>query len=400
MDGVNKNVLCILDDVFPHPHSINSWRGTEFFSYLDNFSNSLIITSLSSIGLLGKESKRKILNEFHQNHTQYSKRLIYDPKNIEYYLKNAGMAYLIFLNNIWTHLNILEKHEIPFIFELYPGGGFALGNIESDQKLRRVMESRCFKGVIVSNIVTYRYLLEGKYCQAQKVCFIPGCVLNNNSWEKDITTKKYFGYDKDTFDIAFAAYRYSDFGVDKGYDVFIQVIKTLHELSKKFRFHVVGNFDESIIDVNELKGYIEFYGVKETDWFNNFYKGVDVFVSPNRSSILNKGAFDGFPTGCCIEALVRKTVLIATDEMNQNNGQYENGKDIFIVNENPQIIVDRILFLFRYPYILRDMSENGCYRARDLYSYNRQIKTRINYLSKNLEQCVDIDRKEQFEENE
>ena len=32
-----KGKLFIVDDVFPHPRSVDSWRGVEFHSYLDNF---------------------------------------------------------------------------------------------------------------------------------------------------------------------------------------------------------------------------------------------------------------------------------------------------------------------------------------------------------------------------
>lgn len=295
-------------------------------------------------------------------------------------MQEADLVYFIFLNNVWRHLAALEKYKIPFVFELYPGGGFALNNTESDRKLETVLRSEYFKGIVVSSYVTYEYLLERAYCSSEQIFLIPGCILGNHAWKPELTQKKYYGIDKDVFDVVFAAYRYSETGSDKGYDTFVEAAKILHRKSDKFRFHVVGNFDETILDVGELKGSIQFYGIRDEKWFDEFYKNADVFISPNKSGILSEGTFDGFPTGCGMDALIRQVVLIAADELKQNHGQYDNGKDIYIVKNNLQIIVDRVWFLFQHPYMLKCIGKSGFEKASDIYSYKKQLKPRIEFL--------------------
>lgn len=378
--GNIKNVnLLILDDIYPHPNSLDSWRGIEISAYLDNFPNSTIYSTMSSISLLGNYTKEEIISRFYKMKPSYISRFVYEEK--EACIKKADFVYSIFLNNIWENLEHIEKYGIPFAFELYPGGGFALDNEESDEKLRRVLCSDFFSGVIVTNIVTYNYLISKNYCLRNKVSLIAGCVLNNQVWQEQYILKKNFGFEKENFDIAFVAYKYSKYGIDKGYDIFVKVAKELHKISNKFHFHVVGNFNEEVLEVNDLAGFIHFYGIQNAKWFNDFYQDIDVLLSPNKAFVLNEGAFDGFPTGCGIDAIIRKTVLIASDELNQNTlGQYQNGTDLYIVLNDPRLIIDRILFLYRYPHVLKKMSYLGFEKAKTIYSDAMQLKTRISFL--------------------
>jgi glycosyltransferase involved in cell wall biosynthesis len=383
-----KGKLFIVDDVFTHPRSVDSWRGVEFHSYLDNFFEAQIITSLASIKLLNSMAEDEIMREYQQKYPQYKNRVSALSENEFLCLQDADMAYFIFLNNVWSSLDAIEKYKTPFIFQLYPGGGLALNNIESDRKLREVMQSYYFRGVIVSSIVIYQYLIEYGFCHKEQILLLPGCVMNNQVWKDAAIDKRYYGKDKDCFDIAFASYRYSKYGEDKGYDVFVKAAQTLHKISDKFKFHVIGNYDEKILDVSNLGDAIKFYGVRDVNWFNAFYQDIDVFLSPNKSSILDGGSFDGFPTGCGMDALIRKVVLIATDDLEQNNGQYCNGMDIFIVKNNLQIIMDRIMFLFQHPYMLKRYGECGFKKAKELYSYERQIRPRIQFINSILKQNI------------
>lgn len=383
-ESISKKFV-ILDDIFPHPYSLNSWRGIEFFSYLDNFQDTMILSTLDSISLLGGYSKEEIIELYEENYPLYFEKFqcLEQKKTLD--LENAGFVYSIFLNNIWNNMEYIEKYRIPFVFELYPGGGFALDNLESDQKLKKIMASECFKGVIVSSVVTYEYLLNKKMCEKSKINLIQGCIVN--SWNRGEKTKKLtYGSQKETFDIAFAAYKYSEKGHDKGYDVFIAVAKELSKISKDFVFHVIGNFDEQTIDVTSLGKRIHFYGVREETWFEDFYKNVDVFLSPNRAFELNKGSFDGFPTGCAIDALLEEVVLIATDELRQNMGQYINGEDLFIVDNNITIIMDRILYLYNNPQKIYEIGHRGAVRAKYIYSKEKQILPRVEYLKNKMKE--------------
>src|SRR4030066_370297 len=72
---------------------------------------------------------------------------------------NAKLFYCVFINNIYDNLNWLEKFKIPFIFTLYPGGGFQINNEIIDKKLKIVFNSPMFKKVIVTQIFTLDYLI-------------------------------------------------------------------------------------------------------------------------------------------------------------------------------------------------------------------------------------------------
>lgn len=388
MEAYKKGKLYIIDDLFPHPRSVHSWRGTEFHAYLDIFFEAQIQTSLSSVGLVGAMSQDAILAQYEKQYPQYVKRLSVLEEGENARLQDAEMVYFVFLNNAWKYLEAVERAGIPFVFELYPGGGLALYQEESDRKLEAVMKSSCFRGVIVTNNVVYDYLLEHNYCRKEQILLVPGCVLDNRVWQKSGGNKRYYGREKKTFDIAFASYRYSKYGEDKGYDTFLEVAKHLHDKSDKFRFHVIGNYDKTILDIGRLEGFISYYGVHASEWFNKFYQDMDVFLSPNKSSILRSRAFDGFPTGCAVDAAIRKVVLIAADELELNHGQYQNGKDIFIVENNVQVILDRILFLYRYPSMLKRMGESGYEKAKGLYSFERQMEPRIGLIDSVLRKSV------------
>ena len=86
-------------------------------------------------------------------------------------------------------------------------------------------------------------------------------------------------------------------GVDKGYDVFIEVARRLRGLHGDIVFHVVGSFDESDIDVSDLQEGIKFYGVRQTDFFPGFYASMDIIRAPNAPFGICPGSFDAFLTG-------------------------------------------------------------------------------------------------------
>lgn len=377
--------IYILEDVFPHPYSINSWRGLELIAHLNAFSSAHIITTLSSINLLGADiTKDDILSQFNAKYPDLGSRVEYKECISASDIEEGSLIYTIFLNNIYNYLNIIEQKRCPFIFELYPGGGFAINNEVSDKKLHQVISSPFFKGIIVSNNVTYQYLKQKKWCPDTQILYVPGCVVDTNIAPKNMPPKRY-PQDKSHFDIAFVAYRYSEHGEDKGYDIFVNVAKELHKLSNSFTFHVVGSFDENTIDVAELHDKIHFYGVHDINWFNEFYPQIDIILSPNRPFYLGKGFFDGFPTGCAVDAILRKVVLIASDELHQNVNMFKNGEDVFIVKNDINIIIDRILFLQKFPDELSRLAINGCNRAHTIYSEYHQLKPRIDLLQKVLQ---------------
>jgi len=386
--NLSKGSLFIFDDVFPHHYSICTWRGVELHAYLDVFKKSKIYTNLLNSGALGPETKKEIMNSYNCLFPNNKKRVKLLSKNKFYDLIKADLVYTIFLNNIWSNLYNIENFKVPFVFELYPGGGFAIENKESDSKLLQVTNSPWFRGVIVSNKLTYNYLLDKKYCNENQILPVWGSVQDLSSISLENKNKIFFGEHKETFDICFAAFRYSLDGKDKGYHIFIDAAKLLLERSNKFRFHVIGNFDSPFSDSPEIEKYFTFHGIQKNPWFDDFYKNIDVFISPNQPNVLSQGSYDGFPTGSAIDAMVRQTALLATDVLSLNDGHYIDNEDYVLIEPDAMSVQKKVMSLLSNPENISRIANNGARKAKILYSYDKQLIPRIKFINEQLKNSV------------
>ena len=168
-------------------------------------------------------------------------------------------------------------------------------------------------------------------------------------------------------------------GLDKGYDLFINIAKKLVNKYKNIKFHVVGPFDESDINVSDIKENITFYGPQRTDWFMDFYKDKDIFISLNRSSLLSKGAFDGFPTASASEAMLNGLLLIASDELKQNI-KFTPDKDIIITDLDATKVAKTIEYFYLNKQKIKEIATSGCKKAKKIYSLEKQVYERSNLL--------------------
>ena len=370
--------LAIIDDVFPHP--LSAFRLQEFNSYLKEFNNSKIYSTGSAIHLLGDQILSELFANFKRQFPEYAGRI----KKFEFNaIINAKLLYFIFLGNVYINIKRVEELRTPFVFTLYPGGGFGINNSESDMMLRRVTSSPCFQKVIVSQKITYDYLIEKLFCSPEQIELIFGVVTPLEYIESEYDNKVHFGITKTTLDICFVAHKYTERGVDKGYDVFIEVAKVLYTRHSNIRFHVIGGFDENTIDVREIRDRIAFYGNREMKWFDEFYKDKDIILSPNVPFIILEGSFDGFPTGACVDAGLRKTALFCTDELHLNT-QFIDGEEIVIIPHNSNQITRNIEYFYRNPEKLKMIAENGCIKIKQIYSYESQILPRIKILKEQI----------------
>ena len=291
------------------------------------------------------------------------------------------IAIITFLQNTKKNLEIIEKYQIPFIFTLYPGGGFILNNEESDEKLRSIFKSKYFRKVIVTQKITYDYLIKNKFCKEEEIEFIYGIVTPENILQTNIENKVYYKKGKETFDLCFVAHKYCEKGIDKGYDLFIDVAKKMSKKHRNIKFHVVGGFDENDIDITEIKDKIKFYGIQSSEELINLYKNMDVIISPNRPFKLSKGSFDGFPTGSCTEAMINKVVLMCSDELKLNT-KFEDGKEIIIIKTETDDIVEKVENLYKNPNKIVEIANNGRKKALKVYSKRNQILPRIKAIRK------------------
>lgn len=370
--------LLIIDDVFPHP--LSAFRLEEYTYYLRRFEKIRILTNGWSLPHLGTETKEELVDAYVQKHPELAQKVL---PWCDYTLPDgisAKLAYFCFLSNAYHALSQLERLQIPFVFELYPGGAFSLDNARSDFMLRAVTSSPCFQKVIVTQEITRAYLLKKGFCRPEQIISIFGVVMPADKLSRPLRDKRHYGIDKKRLDVCFAAFRYTPHGEDKGYDLFIQVAKELCKRCDDIYFHVVGSFDESVIDVSDIRDRICFYGCRESDWFEEFYRDKDIFLSPNRANMLAPGAFDGFPTASCTDAGLWETAMFCSDPLLLNSGHYRDGLDIKIIPTDADTITEIILNYREAPKKLAALGRNGRKRIVELYGEDAQLATRAAVL--------------------
>lgn len=380
MKGYNKVDLLIYDDIFPHP--ISGFRYEEFKVLLSQFESSRIFAEPLSYPLVNSDSSihKTHIFEFKAKYPEFKKKIIVKKTAVNI---NAKLFYCVFLNNIYSNLNWLEKYKISFVFTLYPGGGFEVENELSNQKLNKVLLSPQFKKVIVTQLFTKNYLLKNKLCSEDKIEYIFGGVVPQISLERDVTCKKYYP-EKETFDIVFCAAKYMPKGIDKGYDVFVELATRLSKDFDFLRFHVIGGFDKNDIDVSLLGDKVKFYGYQKFEDLAAIYINMDIILSPNKPFLLGKGAFDGFPLGTVIEAVFNGVVPVITDNLNQNT-EFEDDNEIVIINNEINLIEKKIIDLIKEPDKLLSISRKSRAKFLEVYSNNYQLAPRINLLKEIIE---------------
>ena len=378
--GLNKHDLLIFDDIFPNP--VSGFRYEEFVQLLTHFKKSKIISNGLSYGLVGAPRGQHIIDvdNFKIKYPSLKSKIFINAQFINI---NTKLFYCVFINNIYNNLYWLEKHKIPFVFTLYPGGGFQIDDETSNFKLKKVFDSPQFRQVIVTQKLTSDYLLRNNYCNATKINFIFGGVVPQISLIKDLTKKKQYLVNKKTLDICFCAAKYMPKGIDKGYDVFIELANLLINKYDFIRFHVIGGFDKNDIDVAVLKNNITFYGYQNFENLNIIFLNMDLIISPNKPFYISKGSFDGFPLGTVVEAVLNGVVAMITDSLKQNS-LFANNEEILIIESNAKKIESEIINLINNPKKMYDLSINGREKFAEIYSSNYQIEPRIKLLENQI----------------
>jgi glycosyltransferase involved in cell wall biosynthesis len=374
--GFKKYELLIYDDIFPHP--ISGFRYEEFTRLLEEFDNTKIIINPNSYKVISSNisDHKSHINEY----LRLNSRLKNKISSIRYFNNiNSKLFYCVFLNNIHSNIDWIEKFKIPFVFTLYPGGGFQVNSQIINKKLSRVFSSPMFRKVIVTQQYTKNYLIKNSLCDPSKVEFIFGCVVPQISISDSHSIRQLFNKNKDVFDIVFCAAKYTEKGEDKGYDTFIDFAKSISVKYDFVRFHIIGGFDENVIDVTFIRDKVKFYGYKKFEELAAIFKKMDIIISPNKPFLLHDGAFDGFPLGTVVEAGLNGVVALVSDDLNENE-YFENEKDIVLIENDAYFITKKVEYLIENPELMFEISKNGCVKFSELYSNDLQMKRRIDIL--------------------
>lgn len=375
-DSFEKLDLIVVDDVFPSRRS--GFRHVEFTTYLKTFERSLALTTGATLHVLENASINSVVRDYQRAYPELGNRVMVVDDSFP--LNIGKLLYANFISNAYSLLPHAEALNMPFVFTLYPGAGFALNSIECDNKLKRIFDSPCFQKVIVTQQVIYDYVTEKHLCPADKVEMIFGVVMPELANERPIIDKNRWGFGKDRLDICFMAHKYTQYGEDKGYDVFINTASILCQRYRNIFFHVVGPFNKTVIDVSLFSDRIKFHGSLNPDEFDSFFQNMDIIMSPNISGKIFPGSFDGFPTASCTEAALRGTAIFAFDEFNSAKGRFTDREDIVLIKYDLWDIVRLVEHYHANPAALKAVGEAGIDRVRALYSYEAQLAPRIALL--------------------
>lgn len=370
-----RKSVAILDDFFPN--LLTAFRVAEYNWYLERFPSLIIYSTNPDFDV--------VYAGYAQSYPQYADRVKqYDKSSLD----DCAFVYMNFLNNAAYFLPALTEKKIPFLVTLYPGGGFGLNEAESDLKLDRILRSPLLRGVIATQSITLEYL-RTRGCPVPVHDIYGGAMHPLYLDNKNASRPHYLG--ANTLHICFVAERYMPQGANKGYPQFIDAAQTLIHEFPALRFSVVGSFDQYDVPLsNELQPAITFHGLLPTARLRDFFFTQDIIISPNRPFLLHPGNFDGFPTGCCVEASLCGVAVICSDELKLNR-YYTDGEDMIICEPTREAIVSAVEYLVRNTDQLKRIGEAGRMVSRRLFDPVRQLGQRALLLEKYAAaQAVDI----------
>lgn len=366
VNGISHGKLAILDDYFPNLRT--GFRISEFNYYLGKYPSCEVYSTRYDMHH----------SEYETAYPQFKGRV--KPFTVfDWTGKSYSLYYTVFLSNAFSFYFVYELAKTPFIFELYPGGGYWINDAEIDTRLIKVLQSPLLKKVIVTQKMTYDYITGRGFVTPDKIAYIYGMVTHPQYFHTALP-KKLYGKDKKTFDICFVAHKYMPLGLDKGFHIFIDVCKKLVGAAPDIMFHVVGNFDRYEIDTGAIGARITFHGLRDHSFFPAFYSGMDIILSPNVPFLLIPGkSYDGFPTGCCIDAGLHNVAVFCTDLLNQN-AHFQHKKDIVIIPVDAGSIADSILEYYRSPEKLYTLSACGQEKFKEVFNFEKQMGERAAVL--------------------
>lgn len=370
--------LMVLDDCFPHP--LSSFRFAELSGLLDAFPSATVHTSLAAMPFLGMQKAPSDLIESHLRmfpQDQDRIQLLHEGTSF------AGQAaYCVFFQNVRTYLDALNRSCTPFAFTLYPGGSFYLNEPAVDEGLKRIFDSPNFRCVIATQKITRDYLIEKGLCDEERIRLIYGGVMPPPALS-DLPEKQFFGIHKKTVDVCFAGWKYMPLGRDKGFDTFIHAARILAKRFEFVQFHVIGPWDEQEIDVSDLAGRIHFHAPLSSTDLRKFFRGIDLFLSPNRVFTLMPGKFDAFPLGCCVEAALSGVAVCATDELNQNIS-FTHGRDVLICGVEAEEVANMAGEAIANYDGLCELAAAGLSKFSEVFGWEAQMAPRLEVLSRLL----------------
>jgi len=368
--------LLLLDDILPLDFS--PFRTLEYGHYL-GFFNAVLLSLESWHVCIGNETFAEALAALPVDPSVKSRICRFTEGN-----GIAGrLAYVTFLDNAVTLLPYFIERGLPFILQLYPGGTFSLEQADTDEKLRRVLLSPLCRKVIVTQTVSRNYVVDRIGCDPAKVEFIYGGVFESRIDFDFLKDKALYGRDKDTLDLCFVAHRYGTNFAAKGYDHFVTVACALAKEDQRLRFHVVGDYTAEDLPLGDAAPRFTFYGRRPSDFFRSFYSRMDAIIAVNRPFAQMPGAFDGFPTGACIEAGFHGVLNCINDPLGLNVA-FSDRRDIALLDDEPEHSIASLRELLATPQNLYDLAYASWRKFHEVFDVDKQLWARTRIIAREL----------------
>ena len=370
--------LVILDDILPADFS--PFRSVEYRHYLETF-NSALLTFEGWGAFVGRLSFDEVLRRSSLPESVKGQVQPFAGNTI----RHAALGYVSFVMNAVRALPWLTANRVPFVLQLYPGGGFQIDHADGDAKLRTILASPLCRRVIATQTITHDYLRSTFDYPDHQITSIFGGVLetrNGFEFERD---KPRFPGDKDSIDVCFVAHKYTADLTSKGYGAFVAIAAELAGRGPaNVRFHVVGGFGPDDVALDPpLRSRFTFHGVQTQAFLRDWFPGMDLIVSINRPFGNRPGSFDGFPTGSCVEAGLLGVLNCINDPLELNT-EFVPGQDFVLLDDDVAAATRTILGLVEDPERMYQLA-NQCWIAyRRVFDTDRQLAARTELLVSEL----------------
>jgi lipopolysaccharide transport system ATP-binding protein len=363
--GSRRSDIVVIDDFYPN--LTTGFRVAEYNHYLRAFPDLLIASTIGDF-----KERHAVFGKLYPD--LRSRVVSFDPE----LLSHAKLCYLNFLNNAHYHVEYLEAAALPFLFTLYPGGGFELHSDETDLKLKRVLRSPMLRAVISTQSITTQVLRDLR-CPVE-VYELYGATINPTYLRSsDMRSRNALNDRSPKPNICFVAHKYDLKGRTKGYPTFIELAAKLSNRLSGAAFSVVGNYGPDDIDIpGPLKQEMQFKGLLPTSQLRDFLFTQDLMISPNQPYTVSGSMFDGFPTASCVEASLCGVAIVCSDELNLNH--FYNSDEMIVCAPAASAILEVIEPLLANPSLTAQIGERGRKKSLLLFSAEAQLLPRTRIL--------------------
>jgi hypothetical protein len=163
----------------------------------------------------------------------------------------------------------------------------------------------------------------------------------------------------------------------------VTIARALAAGDPRLRFHVVGDYTADDLPLGDAAARFTFHGQRPSEFFRTFYPRMDAIVSVTQPFARGPGAFDGFPAGACLEAGFRGVLNCINDPLDLNIA-LRDGKDVVLLDGDPEHTAERLRDLLATPPRLYDLAYANWRKFHEVFDIDRQLWDRTRIIAREL----------------